>query len=75
MKEALVNKYLQLTNNELKLAGFSSQTIKTYVFFLKRFLKNLEVIPEKATQENIKNFLSKIVDSYSKRSYALSISS
>jgi len=75
MKEALVDKYLQSTNNELKLAGFSSQTIKTYVFFLKRFLINLEVIPEKAKPEDVKNFLSKIVDSYSKRSYALSISS
>lgn len=75
MKKELSEEYLQKISNELRLAGFSQRTIKTYSFFLERFLKDLNKKPEQATQEDIKNFLSKIVDSYSKRSYALAISS
>ena len=75
MKKELSEEYLQKTSNELRLAGFSQRTIKTYSFFLERFLKDLNKKPEQANQEDIKSFLSKIVDSYSKRSYALAISS
>ena len=75
MKKEATDKYLELLSNELRLQGFSKRTIKTYSFFLEKFLKDLDKKPEKTTLTDIKSFLSKIVDTYSKRSYALSISS
>lgn len=47
---------------ELKLKGFSENTIKTYVFYNKRFLKFVGKKPEEIDEDDVKNFLAKKID-------------
>ena len=75
MKEEDVKKYLGEIATELKLNGSSNRTIQTYSFFISKYLKTLSSTPENATEQDIRNFLSTLVDKYSNTSRALATSS
>lgn len=75
MKEKSIHPYLNKLTTELKLKKSSDKTISIYAYFIKKFLTNLNKMPEKATEEDIKNFLASIIDSYKTKSYALVLSS
>lgn len=71
-KEEILNKL----TTELKLKGLSSKTIETYSFFISKFLDNLQDKNLEDTEEqDIKNFLVSLIDSYSNTSRALATSS
>lgn len=45
---------------ELKLRGFSNQTIKTYLFHNEKFLQYIQKLTENITEEDIKSYLAYI---------------
>jgi integrase/recombinase XerD len=66
-------KILQKIEMELKLKGFSPQTIKMYKFYNKQFLKQLEKPVEKVEEDDIKLYLTNKLtnDNLSARSLVL----
>jgi len=66
--------YLEKLKTELKLNGYSNKTIESYLYFLNKFFNDIKN-PENATLDQVKIFLSKQIDNYSKASQSLLISS
>jgi len=62
MEKEAIKDYLKKSATELKIMGFSSQTIKTYNFFIKKYLENLTNPLEATTQQDIKDFLAVLID-------------
>ena len=50
---------LQKLENELKLRGFSENTINSYLFYNKKFLEFCKKRPEEVSELEIKNFVAK----------------
>lgn len=74
MKKEEADKYLEKIKTELKLRDCSQRTIDSYIFFLRPFLEKIEN-PETTTIDQVKGFLSDLVDKYSNKSRALAVSS
>lgn len=62
---------LKQLETELKLKGFSSNTLNTYRFFIEKFLGDLNKKPSDITKNDIKNFLASHMDHYSNKTNAL----
>ena len=75
MEFGLIEQYINKLNIELKLNKVSEKTKFVYTYFVKKFLLNLDKLPEKATEYDVKAFLAKNIDNYSTKSYALLLSS
>ena len=75
MEFGLIEQYINKLNIELKLNKASEKTKFVYTYFVKKFLLNLDKLPEKATEYDVKAFLAKNIDNYSTKSYALLLSS
>ena len=75
MEFGLIEQYINKLNTELKLNKVSEKTKFVYTYFVKKFLLNLDKLPEKATEYDVKAFLAKNIDNYSTKSYALLLSS
>ncbi len=69
-----LNKYIEKITIELKLRGNSKLTIKSYLFFLKPFLKNNENM-ESISLDRVKIYLASLIDRYSNKSRSLAVSS
>ncbi len=66
--------YISKIITELKLKDYSNRTIESYLYFLGPFLDMVNN-PSEATLDEIKKFLSTLVDRYNNRSRALAVSS
>ena len=75
MQENEIQNYLSKLTIALKLKKASERTHTTYSFFISKFLRNLNIQPEKAKQEDIQKFLAEIIDRYNTKSYLLILSS
>lgn len=75
MQKEEIQNYLNKVSTEIKLRGLSKRTIESYSFFLTRYLQTLNKPAEQATEQDVKNFLAQLVDSYSSKSRALATSS
>lgn len=53
---------LQNLENELKLRGFSERTVKTYLFYNKKFLEFMKKEPELVTEDDVKSFIASKMD-------------
>ncbi len=74
MQKEELNKYIEKIVVELKILDYSPKTIETYLFFLKPFLDSIEN-PQTVSLEQIKKFISSLIDKYSNKSRFLAISS
>lgn len=75
MQKEEIEKYLEKISIELKIKGLSNRTIKTYSFFIKKYLESLSCNVEETTKEHIKKFRATLVDKYNKSSRSLALSS
>lgn len=50
---------LQKLETELKLRAFSPETVRSYLYWNKDFLKTLEKKPEEVTEDDVKNYIAK----------------
>ena len=68
---------LKLLIDELKISGFSKQTVKTYLFFNEKFLNFVDKKPENIEETDIKSFLAHIISdkNYKPSSINLALSS
>jgi site-specific recombinase XerD len=68
---------LERLKTELKLKGSSDKTVKTYGFFIEKFLNSLQEEKEmlRINEEDIKKFLASIMGNKSPRTFALAIAS
>ena len=53
---------LKKIKTELKLRGFSDQTIKTYLFYNEKFLEYTKKDPEEITEEDIKEYMGELIE-------------
>lgn len=58
MDAEVVNKVLKKVETELKLRGFSPQTVKMYRLYNRHFLEFSEVLPENVSEDDIKSYLA-----------------
>ncbi len=61
--------------NELKLRGFSEKTVKNYCWFVNRFLDFTNKDSEELTEDDVKAFLSGLIDKNSSSTVALAAAS
>ena len=57
--------------SELRLRGNSEKTIKTYLFFNKKFIDFVKKNPSEVTEDDIKSYLSQIISTKSNSTAAL----
>ena len=57
-----MEEYLDKIKNELRLRGFSDNTIKSYVLHNKKFFEFIKKEPEKVSEDDIKSFLSNLIE-------------
>jgi integrase/recombinase XerD len=60
---------------ELKLRGFSPLTVRNYTFFVDKFLKSSNKIPEELNEDDVKAYLSEMFDTKSKNTIMLAAAS
>jgi site-specific recombinase XerD len=58
MQAEIINKILKKIETELKLRGFSSQTIKMYKLYNRHFLEFSEINPQEVSEDDIKLYLA-----------------
>ena len=54
-----MEKYFEILETELKLRGFSTNTINSYLFYNKKFLEFCKKRPEEVSEFEIRNFIAK----------------
>ena len=64
---------LKLLETELRLKGFSDNTIKSYKFFIEKFLGSMEKSIESLDNNDAKLFLAGLIDKYSGSSLGLAV--
>ncbi len=74
MNKEEVEKLLNKAVIELKLKSYSQNTIDSYLYFLRPFLLKLPSI-DNITLDDVKLYLSTLIDKYSNKSRALAVSS
>ena len=74
MHKTQIDNYIKKIITELKLKGYSKETIRSYLFFLKPFLKEIDN-PETISLDRVKFFLAGLIDRYSNKSRSLAVSS
>lgn len=52
---------LQKLETELKLRGVSPETVKTYLFYNKKFVDFIKKNPEEVSEADIKNYLAELL--------------
>ena len=75
MKREEIDNYLLQIRTELKLRGSSDKTVKTYAFFVEKFLQSLPESTNTISEQNVKSFLVTLIDSHANSSRALATSS
>jgi integrase/recombinase XerD len=53
---------LATLSSELKIRGFSQNTIKTYLFYNQKFLEFTSKAPEDINEQDIKNYMAQLLD-------------
>ena len=66
---------LEKLKTELKLRGFSQQTLRNYSFFVEKFLKKSNKPSAELTEDDVKLYLSELFDSKSKNTIMLAAAS
>ena len=74
MQSEVLAKYIEKSVTELKLKGYSPETVRSYLFFLKPFLGQIDN-PETISLDKVKLFLAGLIDKYSNKSRSLAVSS
>ncbi len=74
MEKEGADDHISNLETELKLRGSSPRTILTYSYFIRKFLQGLNKSPKDATEQDIKNYLASLIDTYSNSSRALATS-
>lgn len=63
--------HIERLKNELKLRGFSPLTVRNYVFFADKFTTFTNKTPDQLTEDDVKSYLSSLIDSKSKSTVML----
>jgi len=74
MQKQEIENYLEKIKTELKLRDCSQNTIDSYIFFIKPFLKSIENL-NAISLDKVKSYLANLIDRYSNKSRALAVSS
>lgn len=74
MEKEAIQGLLKQLEVELKLRGASDRTVKTYTFFIERFLQQLQDPLDQITAYHIKQYLVTLIDSHANSSRALATS-
>jgi len=74
MQKQEIENYLEKIKTELKLRDCSQNTIDSYIFFIKPFLKSIENLYA-ISLDKVKSYLANLIDRYSNKSRALAVSS
>ena len=75
MEEQQKQQIIEKFKTELKLRGFSDNTLKNYLFFFEKFLNTTSKKSEELTEDDAKSFLASMIDTKSRSTLLLAASS